>query len=125
MSTTSISGRIARPLLASIFITSGLEAAQHPEGKVKAAEKVTGPLTERVAALSDDTVTLIRINGVVQVVAGTLLSLGILRRTAATLLIGSLILTTLAGPGSGRSSTRKHAPASASRSSRIWALSGD
>ena len=97
MSTTSISGRIARPLLASIFITSGLEAAQHPEGKVKAAEKVTGPLTERVAALPDDTVTLVRINGLVQVVAGALLSLGILRRTAAAVLIGSLVPTTLAG----------------------------
>jgi putative oxidoreductase len=97
VSTTSISGRVARPLLASIFISSGLDAMQHPEGKVKAAEKVTGPLVERVPALPEDTATLVRLNGGVQVAAGALLSLGILRRSAALALIGSLIPSTIAG----------------------------
>ncbi len=97
MSTTSISARVASPLLASIFIRSGLDAALHPEGKVKKAEKVTRPIVQRVTALPDDTETLVRLNGATQVVAGTMLSLGILRRLSAAVLIGSLIPTTLAG----------------------------
>jgi uncharacterized membrane protein YphA (DoxX/SURF4 family) len=93
----NIPGRVARPLLASIFISSGLDAVQHPEGKIKAAEKVTGPLASHLAVVPDDTATAVTINGAVQVVAGALLSFGILRRTAAVALIGSLIPTTLAG----------------------------
>ncbi len=97
MSTVSTSGRLARPLLASIFISSGLNAMQHPDGKVKAAEKVTGPLRERVPILPDDTADLVKLNGAVQVVGGALLSFGIFRRLAAVALIGSLIPTTVAG----------------------------
>lgn len=97
MSTMSVPGRVARPLLASIFISSGFDAVQHPESKVKSAEKVTGPLAERVSALPDDTATLVRLNGAAQVAAGALLSFGILRRAAALALIGSLVPTTIAG----------------------------
>ncbi|HEY1652632.1 MAG TPA: DoxX family protein [Acidimicrobiales bacterium] len=97
MSTASIPTRVASPLLASIFIRGGLDAALHPEGKVKKAETVTKPIAERVSVLPEDTETLVRLNGATQVVAATLLSLGIWRRLAATVLIGSLIPTTLAG----------------------------
>jgi putative oxidoreductase len=97
VSIMSIPGRVARPLLASIFISSGFDAVQHPDGKVKAAEKVTGPLAERVSALPGDTANLVRFNGAVQVAAGALLSFGILRRSAALALIGSLVPTTIAG----------------------------
>ena len=97
MSTRSIAGLVARPMLASIFISSGLDAVQHPDGKVKAAEKVTGPLSEHVPALSTDTATLVRVNGAVQVAGGVLLSLSVFRRLAAAALIGSLVPTTLAG----------------------------
>jgi uncharacterized membrane protein YphA (DoxX/SURF4 family) len=97
MSMSSIPTRVASPLIASIFIRAGLDAALDPEGKVKKAEKVTQPLAERVSVLPEDTETLVRINGVTQVVAGAMLSLGLWRRLAATVLIGSLIPTTLAG----------------------------
>ena len=93
----NIAGRVARPLLASNFISSGLDAVQHPEGKVKAAERITGPLASRLAVVPDDTATAVALNGAVQVVAGAFLSFGVLRRTAAIALIGSLIPTTLAG----------------------------
>jgi putative oxidoreductase len=93
----SISSRAARPLLASVFISSGLDAFRHPEGKVKAAEAVTRPLTARFDALPDDTVALVRFNAGVQVAAGTLLALGKFRRLAALALIGSIIPTTYAG----------------------------
>jgi putative oxidoreductase len=97
MSISNIPTRIASPLIASIFIRAGLDAALDPENKVKKAEKVTQPLAQRVSALPDDTETLVRLNGVAQVVAGSMLSLGLWRRLAATVLIGSLIPTTLAG----------------------------
>jgi putative oxidoreductase len=97
MSTTSLSTRVASPLLATIFILGGLDAVRNPEGKVKKAETVTNPIAQRVGVLPDDTETLVRLNGAVQVAAGTLLSLGIARRLGATVLMGSLIPTTLAG----------------------------
>jgi putative oxidoreductase len=93
----SITTRVASSLLASIFIRGGLDAAMNPEGKVKRAEKVTAPIAQRVSVLPDDTETLVRLNGVTQVVAGATLSLGILRRLSAVVLVGTLIPTTLAG----------------------------
>lgn len=97
MSVRSVTTRVASPLIASIFITGGLDSATNPEGKVKKAEKVTGPIAQRVSVLPDDTETLVRMNGLTQVVAGTMLSLGILRRMSAAVLIGTLVPTTLAG----------------------------
>jgi putative oxidoreductase len=97
VSITNIGDRVARPLLASMFIAGGLDSLQHPESKVKAAARVTGPLSERVPALPDDTATVVRINGAVQVVAGSLLATGILSRLSAFVLAGSLLPTTLAG----------------------------
>ena len=93
----SISRRFARPLLSSIFIAGGLDALQHPESKVKAAEAVTVPLRQAVPALPDDTATLVRINGAVQVGAGFLLATGRFRRLASVALIGSILPTTYAG----------------------------
>jgi uncharacterized membrane protein YphA (DoxX/SURF4 family) len=93
----TISSRVARPLLASIFVSGGLDALRNPEGKVKAAEAVTGPLTRHISALPDDTALLVRVNGGVQVVAGILLSLGKFRRISSLALIGSIVPTTLAG----------------------------
>jgi uncharacterized membrane protein YphA (DoxX/SURF4 family) len=93
----TISRRIARPLLASMFIAGGLDAIQSPESKVKAAAAVTDPLKEKVPALQQDTVTLVKWNGMVQVGAGVLLAIGRFRRLAALALIASLIPTTYAG----------------------------
>jgi uncharacterized membrane protein YphA (DoxX/SURF4 family) len=97
MPMSSITTRVASPLIASIFIRGGLDAAMDPEGKVKKAEKVTGPIAERVTALPDDTETLVRLNGITQVVAGAMLSIGIFRRLSAAVLAGTLVPTTLAG----------------------------
>jgi uncharacterized membrane protein YphA (DoxX/SURF4 family) len=93
----SISRRIARPLLASMFISGGLDAIQSPEGKVKAAEAVTEPLRARFPFLPEDTATLVRINGIVQVGAGSLLAVGKFRRLASWALVASVIPTTYAG----------------------------
>ncbi len=93
----SISRRVARPMLASIFIVGGLDAVRNPDSKVKSAEVVTRPLAEKVPALDQDTRDLVRLNGLVQVGAGLLLATGRFRRLAALVLLGSVIPTTYAG----------------------------
>jgi putative oxidoreductase len=93
----SISRRIARPLLASMFIAGGVDAIQSPDGKVKSAATVTDPLKARFPMLPEDTATLVRLNGMVQVGAGSLLALGKFRRLASWALVASVIPTTYAG----------------------------
>src|SRR5580693_5999514 len=93
----TISRRVACPMLASMFVVGGLDAARNPDSKVKSAEAVTRPLAERVPALDRDTRDLVRLNGLVQVGAGLLLATGRFRRLAALVLIGSIVPTTYAG----------------------------
>jgi uncharacterized membrane protein YphA (DoxX/SURF4 family) len=80
-----------------MFIAGGLDAARNPESKVKAAEAVAQPLKDTFPMLPDDTATLVKLNGIVQVGAGTLLAIGRYPRLAACVLIGSIIPTTYAG----------------------------
>ena len=80
-----------------MFIAGGLDAIRHPEGKAKAAQAVTVPLSRRLPSLPDDPELLVRVNGAVQVGAGALLAVGRFRRLAALALIGSIIPTTYAG----------------------------
>jgi putative oxidoreductase len=87
----------ARPLLASIFIVQGLDSLLHPDTKAPAAEKVVRPLAERVPAVPDQVEQAVRLNGAVQVVAGSLLAIGKFPRLSAAALAASLIPTTAAG----------------------------
>ncbi|MFI6433604.1 DoxX family protein [Rhodococcus oryzae] len=94
--------RIARPLLATVFITGGIDALRHPAGKADVAEPVIqqahGALPDRVAALvPSDPTNLVRLNGAIQVGAGALLAIGKAPRVASLTLAGSLLPTTLAG----------------------------
>ncbi len=93
----AISRRIARPLLASIFVAGGIDALRHPASKAEKAETVTERLSEQVDFIPNDPDALVRLNGAVQVVAGLLLATGKFRRIAALALCGSIIPTTLAG----------------------------
>ncbi len=88
---------LARPMLASIFIFQGYETLRHPERVAPRAEKLTGLLKDRVDALPDDPEQLIRINGGVQLVAGSLLAIGRFPRLSALALAATLVPTTLAG----------------------------
>ena len=92
----ALSRRIARPLLASVFIADGIDSLRDPERKAKAAQAVTVPLARRVPAVPDDPELLVRCNGAVQVGAGVLLALGRFRRLAAVALIASIVPTTYA-----------------------------
>src|SRR5580700_3719402 len=93
----ALTRRIARPMLASIFVVEGWDAVQHPAGKVKKVEVVTEPLDDNVGRIPLDPETLVRINGAVQIGAGVLLATGRFRRLASLALIGSIIPTTYAG----------------------------
>ncbi len=83
-------------MLAGMFIYGGFDAVRHPEGKASKAEDVGPPIAERMG-LPTDPVTLVRINGAVQVGAGTLLAFGKCRRLASVALAASLGPTTYAG----------------------------
>lgn len=88
----SLSRRIARPMLSAMFIAGGLDAVRNPKGKADAARPVLEPL-----GLGDRSVEMIRINGAVQLGAGSMLALGFWPRLASVALIGSVIPTTAAG----------------------------
>ncbi|MEV5505021.1 DoxX family protein [Streptomyces orinoci] len=88
---------IARPLLSASFLSSGLQTLNPPEPLVKAAAPVALAVAERVPGLPRDARTLVRLNGAVHVVAGTMLALGRFPRIAALTLAASLVPTTLAG----------------------------
>jgi uncharacterized membrane protein YphA (DoxX/SURF4 family) len=93
----ALSRRIARPLLASIFVVGGWDALWNPAGKARKAEAVTEPLSDSVGVDQLDPETLVRINGAVQIAGGILLAVGKHRRIAALALIGSIVPTTYAG----------------------------
>lgn len=88
--------RIARPLLSTIFLVGGLDAARHPESKAGAAENINaGDLAAKVGL--SDTVQLVRANGIAQVVGALMLATGRMPRIAALGLAASLVPTTAAG----------------------------
>ena len=84
-------------MLASIFVVQGYDTLRHPEKVAARADKVVGPLKQRVSALPDDTEQLVRINGAVQLVAGSLLAIGRFPRLSALALAATMVPTTLAG----------------------------
>lgn len=92
--------RVARPLLASMFISGGYGAVRDPARLVPTAKPVTGPVTTRVAPrtslLPEDPERLVRLNGAVQLGAGLLLALGRAPRLASAALAATLVPTTLA-----------------------------
>jgi len=96
---------IPRTMLASYFVAAGIKAIRDPESLVPAAEPLVDRLVplvkeytpEQVAGyVPENTVTLVRINGIAQVVGGAALATGKGRRLGALLLAGSLIPSTIA-----------------------------
>lgn len=93
---------VARPMLASMFVTGGVHALRDPQALAPAAKPITSTLKPVVddkapGLLPDDPAQLVRINGGVQVVAGLALAAGRFPRLAALVLAGTLVPTTMAG----------------------------
>jgi uncharacterized membrane protein YphA (DoxX/SURF4 family) len=80
-------------MLASIFVTSGLEGLLHP----KARAQLAAPLVKTLAGplkLPDDPELMVRANSATMLAAGTMLGLGKLPRVAALALACSIVPTT-------------------------------
>lgn len=108
--------RLARPLLASVFIYGGIGVIRSPEGAaaavkpklmavVPALERVMEPSTvpsvypgagsgQKPVPIAE---VLVQADGGLKVAAGSLLALGLLPRLSATALAVSLVPTTLVG----------------------------
>ncbi|SOD71022.1 uncharacterized membrane protein YphA (DoxX/SURF4 family) [Jatrophihabitans sp. GAS493] len=88
--------KLARPLLASVFVVGGIDAIRHPAGKAPSAEKVTGRLVSQLPGVTS-TEQLVRLDGVAKVVGGIALGTGTFPRLASLVLVGSMVPTTVAG----------------------------
>lgn len=87
--------RVARPLLAAIFVVQGLEQLRHPS----ALTPKVAPLAERLAPLGlpNDPELLVRANGATMVGGGALLAAGRVPRLASLALVGAMVPTTYVG----------------------------
>jgi putative oxidoreductase len=88
---------LARPMLVSIFVIQGYDTFRQPERVASLAEPVVRPLAERMPAVPAKTEQAVRINGAVQMVAGSLLALGRWPRLSALAIAATLVPTTIAG----------------------------
>ncbi|MDN5789729.1 MAG: DoxX family membrane protein [Micrococcales bacterium] len=85
--------RLARPLLASVFVAAGVDALRNPGARTKQ----TAHLLDQVPtpqAVPNDPDLIVRANGVVLLGGGVLLASGKFPRVASTLLAASLVPTT-------------------------------
>src|SRR4051794_21378776 len=85
---TVILRRVARPLLATIFVTGGINALRQAEGHAKAAEPFLNNAFEKFGdvvpeQVPRDPVTLVRIDAAVKIGAGLALASGKAPRLAA------------------------------------------
>ena len=87
--------RVARPMLAAIFVVQGLEQLRHPA----ALRERVAPFARRLApmGLPDDPELLVRANGAAMVGGGALLATGRVPRLASAALVGALVPTTYVG----------------------------
>jgi putative oxidoreductase len=93
--------RIARPMLAAVFVTSGLDTLRNPGPAVDTAAPAIDKAVEQVkdkvpAQVPTDPELLVKVNAVAQVGAGIALALGKFPRLSALVLAASLAPTTAA-----------------------------
>jgi len=84
-------------MLASIFIVQGYSTLREPERVASKAEPVVRLLAERVPTVPAKAEQAVRLNGAIQLAAGSLLALGRLPRLSALVLAATLVPTTVAG----------------------------
>jgi putative oxidoreductase len=97
--------RIARPMLAAVFVSGGIDALRNPKPRIQAAEPVLDKLDKTVGQVKEklpdqvptDPESLVKLNAAAQIAAGIALGLGRFPRLSALVLAGSIIPTTAAG----------------------------
>ncbi|WP_182708044.1 DoxX family membrane protein [Thermomonospora cellulosilytica] len=88
---------VARPLVATSFIVSGMERLRDPRSRAEELAPSIKPIADRVDWLAGkDPEMLVRVQGAIGVGAGTLLALGRFPRLSALLLAASLLPTLVA-----------------------------
>lgn len=92
--------RLARPMLASVFVLSGVDILRNPENRVKVATPFLQSAVEKVGTLPEgvptDPETLVKVSAGVKILAGLGLALGKFPRLSALVLAMDLVPTTLA-----------------------------
>ncbi|MFD8247605.1 DoxX family membrane protein [Nocardia sp. NPDC059691] len=88
--------RLARPLLATVFVVDGVDTLRHPDERVKSAnallERGQRQLPAEVAAkLPSNPSTVVQVNAFAQVGGGVLLALGKAPRLAALVLAATVV----------------------------------
>jgi len=94
--------RIARPMLAAVFVSGGLDTLRNPKPRVETAAPVIDKAVEQVkdkvpAQVPTDPELLVKANAAAQVAAGIAFGLGRFPRLSALVLAASLVPTTVAG----------------------------
>lgn len=87
---------VARPMLASVFITGGYDALRHPGKRTEMAR----PLVESLSTwtgIPNDPELMVRANGATMAISGLMLATSKLPRVAGGLLAAALVPTTYAG----------------------------
>ena len=93
----NVARTVGRPLLAGVFIASGLEVLANPEPRAKVAKPVVDRVASAIPVAPTDPLDAVRLNAAVQLGAGVLLAAGVMSRLAALALAVSIVPTTAAG----------------------------
>ena len=95
----AITRRLARPLLASLFVVSGVQVLRDPAGAAARArtltDRIVPALNSRGIPILSDPTALARATAAVQLVAAGTLATGRLPRTSAGVLAATLVPSTL------------------------------
>jgi putative oxidoreductase len=89
--------RLARPLLASVFVAAGIDALRHPGPRTQQAAQLLGKVPDQVPgaqSAAQDPDLFVRVNGAALLGGGILLATGRMPRLASTVLAASIIPTT-------------------------------
>ncbi|HET8988065.1 MAG TPA: DoxX family protein [Humibacillus sp.] len=89
--------RLARPLLASVFVAAGIDALRHPGLRSQQAAHLLGKVPDQVPgaqSAAKDPDLFVRVNGAALLGGGVLLATGRMPRLASTVLAASIIPTT-------------------------------
>jgi putative oxidoreductase len=89
--------RLARPMLASVFVVQGASTLRNPGPPAAKAHPVLRQLSAMFPQLPQEPEQLVRLNSAVHVIAGGTLALGIFPRLSAAALAASVVPTTFGG----------------------------
>ncbi len=94
---------IARPMMASMFVSGGINSLRNADYLTAPAEPVTDKLAPAVDKATEsmpfslDSKQMVQLNGLVHVVGGFMLATGRMPRLSALALAATMVPTTLAG----------------------------